>query len=93
MMSKEPFEIKPVDALPSKSFPKKSAVYDQLIKALENRVVGNYEISIPGKKPSTTYQALASRLKGKELMKLHKFGSKGNEKIYIEILTKPQKKK
>jgi hypothetical protein len=82
-MSKEQsFEIKPC-VLPKKNYPAKSLVYDKMVKEIERLSVGSYSLTVgEGKKVSTVYQVLHSKLKDRKHIKLHKYGSA----LFVEIV-------
>ncbi|MEM3688207.1 MAG: hypothetical protein QXW80_06855 [Candidatus Micrarchaeia archaeon] len=60
--------------------PKKVMEYEELIKAIEGEPKGWYKVTIPNRKPSTIFVALAKKLKGREDLKLHFI----NKTVYIE---------
>jgi len=78
---KEDFIIRPaLESLPSRAFPKRSLVYDKLIKALESKPIGIYPVEVSNKKPLTLYVALAKRLKNNKNLKIHFI----NRKVIVE---------
>ncbi|MEM0007257.1 MAG: hypothetical protein QXR89_03185 [Candidatus Bathyarchaeia archaeon] len=60
--------------------PRRVAEYDELIKSIESEPKGWYKVTIPNRKPSTIFVALAKKLRGRRDLKLHFI----NKTVYIE---------
>lgn len=60
---KESYIIEPVTELPSKRFPVKAKIYDDILKDVLSKPKGYYKIIVPDRKPSSVYQVLLKRIK------------------------------
>ncbi|MCW4045938.1 MAG: GspE family protein [Candidatus Bathyarchaeota archaeon] len=65
-----------------------SAVYSKIINDVSKRPSGIYKITVPSKKTSTLYQALAKLVRSRTDVKLHKVSGI----VYLEKIDKPFKK-